>query len=325
MRYIAFNASSTAATPDHDLQRFFSQDLNELAAEYQRIRSRTLEDPGTAGDQGEENWAEFLRSWLPSAYTVVTKGRLLGVDGRCSPQVDVVVLNPGYPQRLLTKKVYLASGVAAAFECKTTLEGDHLKEAAKTAALVRQLAAQRSGSPYRELFSPLVYGLLAHSHSWNKPGSTPRTNVTKNLADRHAEAVHPRDMLDVVCVADLGCWIAAKVPCYKSPGEGPEYSGETHLVACSTYATWFEDSGEPPPNAVAVAVGTLLLRLGWEDHRNRPLADYFRWVGVAGPMKGQLREWAPLRHVFSAEVAAVLEARGGSATALWDEWSWPMP
>jgi hypothetical protein len=181
MRYIAFRAGSTAPTQDHELQTFFQQDLDEFASEYGRIRNRAKEDPGTAGDEGEENWAELLRNWLPGSYTIVTKGRLLGVDGTCSPQMDVVVLNPGYPQRLLNKKVYIASGVAAAFECKTTLKGGHLEKAAETAAFVRQLVGRRSGSPYRELFTPPIYGLLAHSHVWKQPGSTPRENVTQTL------------------------------------------------------------------------------------------------------------------------------------------------
>jgi len=34
----------------------------EIEEEYNRIRKRAYEDPGTAGDQGEENWAELLRS-----------------------------------------------------------------------------------------------------------------------------------------------------------------------------------------------------------------------------------------------------------------------
>jgi hypothetical protein len=65
----------------------------------------------------------------------------------------------------------------------------------------------------------------------------------------------------------------------------------------------------------------LLLRMGWEDASIRPLADYFRWVGLAGPMMGQLREWA-VRDVFSPEIAAALEARTDSPPGFWDEWSW---
>ncbi|APA96620.1 DUF6602 domain-containing protein [Nocardia seriolae] len=323
MRYIAFRASSTAAPPDHELQTFFRQDLDELASEYLRIRKRALEDPGTAGDEGEENWAALLRHWLPSAYTIVTKGRLLGVDGRCSPQIDVIVLNPSYPQRLSSKKVYLASGVAAAFECKITLEAGHLKEAARTAGLVRELAGGRSGSPYRELFSPPIYGLLSHSHVWQNPGSTPRENVTQTLSALHEAAAHPRDLLDVVCVADAGCWIATKIAYSSRPGGTPEEPTETDQTVRTTYATWYADSGEPEPNSVAVAIASLLLRIGWEDPSIRPLADYFRWGGLAGPMKGQLKDWA-LKDVYSPEIAVALEARGQSPMRFWDEWSWPI-
>ena len=74
----------------HDLEDFMKQVTSEMESEYLRIRSRALEDPGTAGDQGEENWAELLREWLPPTYKVVTRGRILSSDGRTSPQVDVL-------------------------------------------------------------------------------------------------------------------------------------------------------------------------------------------------------------------------------------------
>ena len=54
----------------HDLAEFMRQVSVEMASEYERIRRRTHEDPGTAGDQGEENWASLLRDWLPRTYEV---------------------------------------------------------------------------------------------------------------------------------------------------------------------------------------------------------------------------------------------------------------
>ena len=45
---------------NHELHDFLQQDLAEMQAEYVRIRKRTLEDPGTAGDEGEEVWACLL-------------------------------------------------------------------------------------------------------------------------------------------------------------------------------------------------------------------------------------------------------------------------
>jgi Domain of unknown function (DUF6602) len=100
----------------HDLVQLIREATTEMAAEYRRIRMRTLEDPGTAGDQGEENWADLLRNWLPASFNVVTKGRIIFSDGSTSGQVDVLVLSPSYPKGLLNKKLYLAAGVLAAFE-----------------------------------------------------------------------------------------------------------------------------------------------------------------------------------------------------------------
>ena len=153
----------------HDLHDFMRQLSNEMAAEYDRIQKRATEDPGTAGDQGEENWAELLRGWLPRTYAVVTKGRIISADGRTSPQVDVLVLKDVYPERLLDKKLYLAAGVAAAFECKTTLTAAHIAKAVQTCVIIKDLYPVREGSPYKELHAPIVYGLLAHSHSWKAP------------------------------------------------------------------------------------------------------------------------------------------------------------
>ena len=178
---------------EHELLTFLRQDLVEIASEYKRIFSRATEDPGTAGDEGEENWAGLLRDWLPDSYKVVTKGRVLGTDGRASPQIDVLVLRPGYPSRLVSKKVYLVHGVAAAFECKTTLKSHHLREAAATALVLRNLSGERAGSPYRELMSPPTYGILAHSHSWKGPTSTPVENVDGVLRELHKAAGHPPD------------------------------------------------------------------------------------------------------------------------------------
>jgi uncharacterized protein DUF6602 len=95
----------------HDLLDFMVTVSREMSLEYDRIQKRAAEDPGTAGDQGEENWAELLRRWLPATYYVVTKGRILSHDGVAGPQVDVLILRPSYPKDLLNKKLYLAAGV----------------------------------------------------------------------------------------------------------------------------------------------------------------------------------------------------------------------
>jgi hypothetical protein len=126
----------------HEFLDFMHDATEEMTREYNRIQKRAKEDSGTAGDQGEENWATLLRGWLPPMYHIVTKGRILSSEGIASPQVDILVLYPTYPKRLLenNQKLYLAAGVAAAFECKITLKKEHIFSATKNAILWEKLA-----------------------------------------------------------------------------------------------------------------------------------------------------------------------------------------
>src|SRR5262249_55002567 len=157
------------------------------------VQRRVKEDPGTAGDQGEENWASILKKWLAQEYCIVTKGRILGHKGETSPQIDLIVLHPGYPPGLRDKKLYPVGGVTAAFECKLTLRSEHVGETIENCAKIKRLTARRTGTPRLELNSPLLYGLLAHSHSWRAENSTPIENVSRAIDEKDREITkHPR-------------------------------------------------------------------------------------------------------------------------------------
>ncbi|MER5417247.1 DUF6602 domain-containing protein [Streptomyces virginiae] len=96
----------------------------------------------------------------PSLLSGGHQGSELSADGRTTPQVDVLVLSPAYPPFLVrkSKKVYLAEGVVAAFECKLTLQTRHVAEAARTAAQVRTMATRHYGTPHAELLGTPFYG-----------------------------------------------------------------------------------------------------------------------------------------------------------------------
>jgi hypothetical protein len=123
----------------HELVNFLDQVSDEMAAEYRRIHRRSTEDPGTAGDEAEANWARLLTDWLPADFHVAWKGRILAANGTAGPQVDIVVLSGDYPRRLRDRKVYLAGGVVAAFECKNTLRKSHLEKFFYNAARISDL------------------------------------------------------------------------------------------------------------------------------------------------------------------------------------------
>ncbi len=206
----------------HDLADYVEEISSTLLQDYMQIAKRVTEDPGTAGDQVEETWAQVLRSWLPSNFHVVTKGRIVGSDGKASPQIDVLVLWPTYPSFLRQKKYYMASGVAAAFECKLKFRRSHLRKLFETAVSLSEISEREyqerrnikkssglnfSFEEYHRIFE---YGLLAHSFDGNDPIRMSH-EITTAMITLDAELVkHPKQMVDLICIQDIGSWVSEK-------------------------------------------------------------------------------------------------------------------
>ena len=310
----------------HEIHDFIIFAQRTIEEEYTRIRKRAAEDPGTAGDQGEENWATLLRQWLPSYFHVVTKGRILTHSGYASPQVDVLVLMPSYPEILLDKKLYLAGGVAAAFECKTTLKAEHIRDAVRTCAALRQNLPKREGSPYKELNSTVIYGLLAHSHAWKADKSNPVQNVEASLwaADKKF-ANHPIECVDVLCVSDLVAWIACKTT-YLSP-KLPFYSEAIAKIygkdgsATSSYVCHGigRDRQEAFFSPLGVLLSTLYSKLAWTFRDMRDLEEYFRKVNLQGSGEGHIRKWDI--SIYSEKIRERVYNGILSNGTFFDEWS----
>lgn len=308
----------------HDLHDFMQQITADMAAEYERIQKNATDDPGTAGDQGEKNWAALLKDWLPPYYHVETKGRIIGQDGNISRQIDIIVLKSCYPKKLFDKKLYLAGGVAAAFECKITLKASHIADAVENCAKIKELYPERRGTPYKELHSPIVFGLLAHSHSWKGEKSTPEQNVEKKMIQEDEKHVnHPRQQLDLLCVADLGTWTSSimtfirpcDVPAAMSNVCGPGGSAFTGYIG-NTRRYESQASHFTP---IGVLISYLSQKLAWEDVALRDLADYYRMTNIAGAGAGAMRCWPAT--IYSEEIRGRIEAGDIPNGSSWDEWS----
>lgn len=320
----------------HDIHDFVISSHDEIAREYARIRTRASQDPGTAGDQGEENWATILKKWLPSYLRVVTKGRILTDSGYTSPQIDILVLYPSYPEFLLDKKLYLAGGVAAAFECKTTLEAAHVEKAVKTAAEIQRNLPKRKGTPYKELNSTIIYGLLAHSHSWKKDKSTPIVNIQKKLEQADACYVqHPIECIDYVTVADLATWATSKMT-YMSPKlpsydrnlstiYGPNGSAATGYVCfpignkVETQTQDWLKGQQDYFRPLGVLLSGLFSKLSWTFSDMRNLEEYFRKTNIAGRGRGSMRLWDI--NIYSKEIRQRIYNGVLSNGIPYDEWS----
>jgi hypothetical protein len=317
-------------SPPHELHAFMLLAQQAIASEYARIQPRTTEDPGTAGDQGEENWAELLRNWLPPYYTVVTKGRMIDAYGKSSPQIDVLVLSESYPKALHNKKLYLSSGVVAAFECKNTFRKSHIKKIIETSAIVKGMSENLVGTPFRELVSTPFYGVLAHSF-YPKSQSQKAIESFSSEIDAQVELLitHPRAMPDLFCVADLGNWSLCKKTYFRSGlveniDKVAFFERVYGRQPCATTAYICNHLNIENQHKNYSTVGNLLEKLlrhlAWQDARLRQLSQYFHDTKLFGSGSGAEKVWPvsiysePVQH----RLIALDQIKGPIA---WDEWS----
>ncbi|WP_461790407.1 DUF6602 domain-containing protein [Pedobacter sp.] len=283
---------------NQDLTDFLFGASREIENEYHRIQKRAKEDPGTAGDQGEENWASLLKNWLPPIFQIVTKGRIIDSKGKASPQVDIIVLKPEYPKALMDKKLYLAGGVLAVFECKITLKSAHLSKFFQTVASIKNMEPLRSyRNIYEETNSPIFVGLLAHSSNWKNEeliesiGLSIYTNDLKHVTK-------PIEMPDLFCIADACCWIAQKSLTPHVNHEDLE-SGECIMTSywSDQRKSHFKVADRDIAIPIATALKTMLHRLSKEHEGLRSLALYFKNAISSGG--GGIGRYWPIKEIFS--------------------------
>lgn len=312
----------------HDFFKLLGNVKGSLAADYAHIRQRSREDPGTAGDQAEENWAEILRDWLPANYRVVTKGRILFEDGSSSPQMDVLVLTPSYPKGLGREKYLFSGGVVAAFECKLTLRKADIRKSFKTACAIKRKAQARLGTPYDELCTPPIVGLLAHSQSLgNGRKSWQLYNAVRELQDKLCD--HPRELLDVICVADSATITLGK---HVLIGRGltkdeKNELDELNVGAAVALMYTFQDEEIPSTDLdftgaiLAGLIYDLTARLAFEDENIRPWADHISKLGFYG---GLGVPFYCAEDALSKTVRQRLKATGAEADR-WSKWNRNLP
>jgi hypothetical protein len=249
----------------------------------------------------------LFKNWLPSDYQIVTKGRLVSEKGKASPQVDVIVLYPFYPKHLLDKKLYLTAGVAAAFECKNTLMGSHIVKAVQNSVSIKDLTIYNKGTYKKELYSPIIYGLVCHSHSWKSDDSLTTKIITEKLVQSDQEyCTNPRQCLDFVCVSDLAVWSSLKQPLslklYEQYGTQVLKWDEGIQSAYALSDKYkFGDGTESRNNFTPIGtfLSKLLKRFALSDERLKHFSDYFASVLP----KGAALKWRNWPNIHLSEEA----------------------
>jgi hypothetical protein len=343
----------------HDLWQFWKEANARIVAQYEKLRQRAAKQPNTVGDQGEHDWKHLLEQWIPRSYKMVTKGRLLFEDGQTSPELDLIVLKPAYPEGMLGHKYYLADGVAAAFECKRTLEPSHIDEAIADAKSIQSKLPCRTGDPRKEMYGPIVFGLLAHTHCWKNERSTPIDNIDKRMKKTiQPNIYHPRELLDIVCIGDLASWLVWKTPSFfrrihvgyhrSVPLPGPvsrfksaiakvtkvdtvdaalsqirrDLRPDDALTVLGILLGGHHFNSEPIPS-VGFAVCGIIEMLAWEDESIRGIARLLRqYRSTFAYSNPELGNWD--YSLFSDEVAKVFTSKKKSKTHFgrndWNPW-----
>jgi hypothetical protein len=124
------------------------------------------------------------------------------------------MLRADYPKPLLERKIVLADGVFAAFECKLRLYTEHFVSVLEKAKSVKELASKAyMHDAFHHLHGKFPYVLLAHSHEWDRPNSKPYENFISQVVDSvPSVAGHPAFALDFACIADLATYAAKPLP-----------------------------------------------------------------------------------------------------------------
>jgi hypothetical protein len=169
-------------TGTFDIRGAFLSKQTALEASYSGIRAAT-QHPGAIGDQGEADWVEILRDFLPNRYQV---GPIFAIDhtGATSDQIDVAIYDQQYsPQWFGTHRgvqFVPVESVYAAFEVKPDLTAEHLRYAQDKVTSVRNLrrssaAIVHAGGTFSAInpdFKPIIGGILTTRTGWSDRDAT---------------------------------------------------------------------------------------------------------------------------------------------------------
>ncbi len=238
----------------HQLNDFFSRATREMADDYAQIRKdHSRVDAKVAGNNGELNWINLLKKWLPSNLQYAQNVRILNADGNRTKEIDFVILEPGYPLALAEKNEILSGAVIASFECKLTLRkrdlGDIFEKCENLKSLTKPKATIDPAQDFRGAFPHYV---VSHSSEWK---SEPVAKIYAELLSSVIRASHPRNLVDGIYVADAGgveCRSVGMPPVFQPvlypdgkwvPGpDGEPFGSWTDYTVC-TMPMWFEADG----------------------------------------------------------------------------------
>lgn len=183
-----------------DLRDLF-RGLQEEMLSCLRVTRGFINHPGSKGDATEQQWINFLKTYLPNKY-LVDKAIVIDSTGDVSDQMDIVIYDALYTPFIFNRdgfKYIPAESVYAVFEVKQDLKG-HIEYAAKKVESVRKLkrtsidmVASGRHTPAAPL-TKIIGGIL----------TTTSTYVDSETIREHLKSLRGYQTLDLGCMCDSG-------------------------------------------------------------------------------------------------------------------------
>lgn len=290
---------------DHEHHQWLGDANRSIVELYERDQKMAQQPKNIqrVGHRAESGWHKVLLDWLPPQYDIGKRKYLLleTEDGpAATKEHDLVVFHPHYPMHLREKEGVLASGVAAVFSVKRTINRKEIVGAYKDAAILRVGMKIREGTPRDHLAPPVFFGLLGESHGWKRD---PKESVRKLVDELDHKVKTPREGLDMLCIADLGYWVRStsiiKRELWKSmqmpdptPQELVAFVGAMGAQDIVVSGLRHDYKDQQPLSPLTHFIGSLWAKLAINDPTIRPLADGFRITNTFPPGGGlAFRRW----------------------------------
>jgi hypothetical protein len=277
-----------------ETRRWFDSIQTEIEEDYADAQATHKEDIQRSGHEGESTWADLLAKWLPPAYGVGLRKYVIGTDDAYKPfETDIVIFEPAYPQHLRYRTKVHAGGVAAAFSVKLTARKKHINEMAAWAASLSGLSHPDQTTVEGQLLPGFPTGFLAHSHDL---GSDPIGTLSDGFDDASDAASHPRELLDLVCIADAGTLACQRMSYISMSSFDPTQAD----FSMSSYLRMNDNKGY---GAVAHFIVSLYGLLGRKDPSLLKLATQLGHETETGQGQGKMTKWDPAE-VFNSDFLA---------------------
>lgn len=272
-----------------DMKSWFSSVQRDIADNYESVfRHHGSGDIQRSGHTAESIWIKVLKRWLPSTYAVVGRSYIVGPSGHPF-EMDIVVLEPGYPVALREENTIHFSGVAAAFSVKSTLRHKpvprattekpvkgHLEDVIRKSRAFSLMIPPTSIGLENELTPPFPVGLLAHSSDMEVSG------IASEARDETDDiCTSPRQCVDLICVADRAFFRTRRFP--------KHFTMLTDVPTTSAALFFVHDDEEF--GAVAHFIIELYRLLGKRDSSLKKLAEGMGESLTTTPSDGFVSVW----------------------------------